>query len=117
MTDTANEEGVYRGSKPTKPIIKLSNVAKTYWRGKEKLGTVKLAPRSARNGNHADPAFDDPGARRVAPAVRSVWLGVPRLPKASLPLGEELVHLEDIAVGALGMADEPQDRVPADRCW
>lgn len=40
MTDTANEEGVYRGSKPTKPIIKLSNVAKTYWRGKEKLDVL-----------------------------------------------------------------------------
>lgn len=34
------EEGVYRGTKETRSIIKLDRVAKSFWRGKEKLDVL-----------------------------------------------------------------------------
>jgi len=35
------DEGVYRGTKETKPMIKCAGVGKAYWRGKEKLQVLE----------------------------------------------------------------------------
>jgi putative ABC transport system ATP-binding protein len=38
---TGSEDGVYRGTVESENIIKIRNLSKTYWRGKEKLEVLK----------------------------------------------------------------------------
>ncbi len=46
----AGEEAVYRGTKEIKHIIKLRQISKTYWRGKERLDVLQDLDLDVQNG-------------------------------------------------------------------